>query len=82
MVFSLALLLIPYYLGILFFFLFSFFNLYHLIRFGVANTATIFMFFAYIGGMVIILGTSFLIINQIDWSREIEIFSFINSYQI
>lgn len=82
MQFSLSLLLLIYYFFILVFLLFSFFNLYHIIKFGVANPITVFIFFLYIAGLVFILFVSWCFIKQIDWSYQIDINNFLNSYQL
>jgi len=80
MSFALSLLLLPYGFCLLIFFIFSFFNLYHLVKFGVANTVTLFMLSFYIVGSVLILSISLHFILQINWSNEISLILFSNQF--
>lgn len=66
--------LIPYAIFLVIFFVFAFFSLYHMFRFGVTNFTTFFMSFAFIALSVIILFISYEYIAGIDWQRDIQIF--------
>lgn len=54
--------------------LFSFFNLYHLLRFGSPLIVTLGMSALYVIGVIVLLGTSFIFLRSINWSIAIELF--------
>ncbi|MFH0951569.1 MAG: hypothetical protein V1838_00035 [Patescibacteria group bacterium] len=55
------------------FVVFSFFDLYHVIRFGFLNGATITAAFIFIAGAAMILFISYQQLQPIDWSETILI---------
>ena len=62
------------YLGfVIFFLLFTFFNIYHLIRFGSLTIANISIIIFFIVVTPLILAISWGYINQIDWQQGIPI---------
>lgn len=67
----LALLLIPYGIFLLCFFLFSLFALMHLFIFGEKNFTTFLATFMYIAGSTLILWTSWTLLTFIDWKESI-----------
>lgn len=67
-------LLIIYSLFLLLFFLFAFFDLYHMIKFGHWDYSGFFMTFIFIGGIVIILFLTWQYGSQIDWSQSFNLF--------
>ncbi len=67
----LALLLIPYGLFLLCFFIFSFFALAHLFIFGEKNFTTFLATFLFIAGSVLVLNTSWNFLVTIDWKEPI-----------
>ncbi|MCD4705614.1 hypothetical protein K8R61_00855 [bacterium] len=69
MSFTLSFLLIPYFLFLLIFLVFTFFNLYHILRFGFRTKLSIFMISMFCIGTIIILIVSFGVILQIDWNQ-------------
>lgn len=65
------------YLAMVFvFFIFSFFALYHLVRFGVSNFTGFFMTFIYLGVSILILFATLQYINNVNWKEEIPLFNF------
>ncbi|MFH1457128.1 MAG: hypothetical protein ABIF17_03365 [Patescibacteria group bacterium] len=65
---SLNILLISYLLVVLLFLVFTFFNLYHMWRFGIGETTNFFMIFLYIASLLVLAFFSVLYILKIDWS--------------
>jgi len=55
------------------FVLFSFFDLYHMIRFGFLNGTTITTTFVFLAAAALILFISYQQLNPIDWSETISI---------
>lgn len=76
MSFPLVWLLIPFAVVILFFFIFSFFALYHAIRFGYSTFVNVFVMLLYIGTSVAVLTMIGMYIVSIDWSQTIQIQAF------
>jgi len=60
--------LIPYALFVTVFVLFSFFNIYHLLRYGVYNFNLYILSVIYLGGTIFFLGASIIFLNTFDWS--------------
>lgn len=73
-------LLIPYGLVAALFVIFSFFNLYHLIRFGFITFGSALFFLIYLGASAIILMVTWSSLQGIDWSMPF--FSFQNGVGI
>jgi len=62
------------YLGLVaLFIIFSFFDLYHVVRFGFLNSTTVGMTFVFIAGSAILLFISYTYLRDIDWSQKIII---------
>ncbi len=53
------------------FLLFTFFNVYHIIRFGFLTVGSISMIVCYLGGSIAIIAVSWFYINVIDWGQVI-----------
>ena len=73
MAFPLSLLSVVYLILVGVFALYSFFNLYHLLRFGSPLAVTLGVSLLYLLGTVAILTVSWEFIRQIDWSQTIEL---------
>ena len=71
----LSIFLIPYAVILIIYFVFSFFSLYHMFRFGVTNFTTFFMSFIYIAVSAIIIFVSYNFIAGIDWQRDLQFFN-------
>lgn len=70
MSFTVGLLLIPYAIVVLLFFLLAILNMYHLVRYG-ATTRTSFLFtFVFVAGTAIIAFVSWQVLGGIDWSAS------------
>jgi len=65
---SLNILLIIYLAVVLLFLIFTFFNLYHMWRFGVLEETNFIMIFLYIASLLVLAFFSVLYILKIDWS--------------
>ena len=72
-VFPISYFLIPYALLLLTFVIFSIFNVYHLLRYGVYNFNLYILSVIYIGGSLFILGASLILILGQDWSTLFSI---------
>ncbi|MDO8669741.1 MAG: hypothetical protein Q7K65_05670 [Candidatus Buchananbacteria bacterium] len=57
-----------YLVIVLFFVIYSFFNIYHLIRFGFASFTNIIIIVAYLIAATFLIAYSFILLNQVDWS--------------
>jgi len=75
MSFPLVWLLIPFAVVILFFFVFSFFALYHAIRFGYLTFVNVFVMLLYVGTSITVLVLIGMYLSTIDWSRTIQLLS-------
>ncbi|MCK5460016.1 hypothetical protein KAI52_02790 [Candidatus Parcubacteria bacterium] len=74
MSFSLSILLLPYFIFLAIFFIFVFFNFYHLFRFGFRSLLVDFIAALFCIGIASILTVSFLNIAEIDWNIAINLF--------
>lgn len=70
---SISLLLYAYIFSVLIFFIFSFFNIYHLLRFVAPEARLYFLILLYIGGSALILIATSVFLWQIDWGETINI---------
>lgn len=58
------------YLGVIVLFaIFAFFNLYHIVKFGVLNFTVIFVSFVFIAIAVLILFFTFQLLDGVDWNQ-------------
>lgn len=73
MSFPIIWLLIPFAVVILFFFVFSFFAIYHAVRFGYATFVNVFVLLLYIVTSLVVLGFIAFYVLSIDWSQLIII---------
>lgn len=71
--FSIQYFLIPYGLFVLIFLVFSFFNIYHLMRYGIYNFALYVLSVIYLSGTIFVLGMSAIILFGFDWSVSLEL---------
>lgn len=53
---------------------FAFFNIYHVIRFGVLNFTTVLVSFLFLAGIVVICFLSYQNLQLINWQESITIF--------
>ncbi|MBU0649299.1 hypothetical protein KJ969_04350 [Patescibacteria group bacterium] len=67
-------LLILYIIFLLAYAFFSFFAIYHLVRFGFQSLATFLMIFFYIALSVLVLFVSWQAVSGIDWTQEFILF--------
>lgn len=73
MTFKLSILLIPYILFIIAWFIFCIVAVYHMMKFGFKNFTTFITTFIFISVAIIMLYASFNYINKIDWQTEVTI---------
>ncbi|MDD5110312.1 MAG: hypothetical protein PHI63_03780 [Patescibacteria group bacterium] len=73
MSFPLSLLYFVYLALVGIFFLFSFFNLYHLLRFGSPRRVTIPVAFLYLAGAAALLALSWTYLQEIDWLQQVDL---------
>ena len=74
MSFPLVILLYLFLAFVLFWLVFSFFNIFHAVEFGFASVANATTLIIYVLVSAAILGASIIFINSIDWSQSIDIF--------
>ncbi len=74
MTITLSILLIPYLLFLIMFFIFSFFNFYHILKFGFKDKISIFMISFFVILTIIILVITFIFALNINWSEKINPF--------
>lgn len=70
---SLAILYYIYLVLVAVFLIFSFFNVYHLVRFGFLTPVTIFIVTFYLLVSIAIISISWGYISQIDWQQAIAL---------
>jgi hypothetical protein len=70
---SLSLFIIPYLIFFGIFILFSFFNLFHILRFGIKSKLGIASVAIYLVGTFFILIVTTVALSDIDWTKVIEI---------
>lgn len=77
---SLAVLLIPFGFFAILYLVYTFFNLYHLVRYGVANMKlNILIGFYSLGSFIILAGVA-IMLTQYDWSQSITLSELINLF--
>ena len=69
MEFSLLFLIIPYTIFLLIIAVFSFFNIYHIVSFGVKSKLEKISIIVYLIGVFIILSTTLILSFKINWSE-------------
>jgi len=72
---SLSIFLFIYLIFIVIFLLMSFFNLYHIVRFGFVSPLAYILTVGYIVLTLLALFVSYYYIAQVDWSATIQIYS-------
>jgi len=75
MAISLSLLYYAYLIMVLLFFIFSFFIVYHLLRFGYFNMGSLVLVIVFIAVSAMILIFSWQQLSKVDWNQPIEISS-------
>jgi hypothetical protein len=75
MTLNLSIFLFAYLIYILMFVIFSFFNIYHIRRFGFSSYWAYVIIFSYIFFSVVTLAISFYFVSRIDWSAPIMLLS-------
>lgn len=78
-VLPMAVLLIPFALFLGFYILYSLFNLYHLLRFGLEGIPLLCIILVFLGGSGLLVGGSLFALSQYDWSGEISPFETIDT---
>jgi len=79
--FPIAYFLIPYAFFVLVFFIFSIFNIYHLLRYGIYNFNLYVLSVIYLSGTIFILGASIILLNNFDWSVYFSVGTIIGEEQ-
>ncbi|MBI5254715.1 hypothetical protein HY932_02980 [Candidatus Falkowbacteria bacterium] len=74
MIVPLSIFLFIYLVYIIFFFVFTFFNLYHILKFGFASFGAYLITFGYIAVTILALFVSYFYVARIDWSAQVEMF--------
>lgn len=59
------------------FIFFSFFNVYHLMRYGIYNFNLYILSVIYVGGTIFVLGASYIVLNDFDWSVPLTLSSYL-----
>jgi len=72
---SLSIFLFAYLIFIAIFLLLSFFNLYHIVRFGFVSPLAYILTIGYIVLTLLALFVSYYYIAQVDWSATLQIYS-------
>ena len=67
-VIPLAIFLIPFGLFLMMYLLYSAFNVYHLLRFGIYNAGAYVFTILFLGGTFVLLGFSLWILSPYDWA--------------
>jgi hypothetical protein len=75
-----AVLLIVYGSYMLFYILYSVFNVYHLIRYGVKGFGLYLIVTAFTGGTIILIGASVFLLLNYDWSIPISLSNAVEYY--
>lgn len=70
-------LLIPYALVLFFLTIYSFFNIYHLIRFATFSFGGYFLTTVFVGGLIVIAAVSFYYLMPLDWSATWNLNNFL-----
>lgn len=78
MAISLSIFFYLFLIYIFLFCLFSFFNIYHLLRFATPHLVVYIVMLIYVAGSIGILAVSFFFLQNIDWSQSIQIAPFMN----
>lgn len=65
--------LIIYLVGIIIHFVFLFFNLYHIVRFGFLDAHTVTVSILFLLFIALVLGISIFFIAQVNWSEGISL---------
>lgn len=71
--------LLPYAFFLLTFIVFSLFNVYHLLRYGIYNFNLYVLSTVYMAGTILILGASLIMILQFDWTVSFELSAIFSS---
>ncbi len=71
--FPISFFLIPYAVFIVIFLIFSFFNIYHLLRYGIYNFALYLLSVIYIGGTIFIIGASYILLSDYSWAASFSL---------
>lgn len=74
MTFPLYFFLIIYFIFLIAFAVFSYFNIYHIIKFGALNFTNLLATAIYLSVSILILFISWQYIGQTDWKQPIELF--------
>ncbi len=70
---TISLFLIPYALFLVFYFIFVFFNIYHLKHFAIGGAGTTAVVSIYVVGTGAILFVSAILLMEFDWSQSIDV---------
>jgi hypothetical protein len=82
MEFPLYIILIPYLIFILVWFIFSLVALYHMFKFGFKNITTYFTSFLYVLIATGMLAVSYIYLNELDWTVKISVLNNILNFDL
>jgi len=72
MIFPLWYILVPYAAILLFGLLFLFFNVFHLLRYGIENGKTTALIAVYICSFLLVVGGSLLFLTSFTWNQDVD----------
>jgi energy-coupling factor transporter transmembrane protein EcfT len=79
MTFSLVIFLYLYFVFLLIWAIFSLIGFYHLLRFGGRMFGSFFLGVFYLAGSIALLYLSYILLGQVEWGVEVEMFSGFNN---
>ena len=74
MTFPISAFLIAYFIFLVFFAIFAYFDIYHVLKFGTLNFTNFLATFIFFGVTTLILFLTYQYINQIDWTTPVSLF--------
>lgn len=80
LVLPMTVLLIPFGLFLAFYILYSLFNLYHLLRFGLEGVPLFLITIVFIGGSVVLIAGTIFALAGYDWSGELSLTDTLNEW--
>lgn len=78
----LAFFLLAYVIFVGFFLVFTLFNIFHIVKFGVKSVGAYVVTFSYVALSLAVLIVSYIYIAQIDWNQTVTLFSSSSPYQL
>lgn len=74
-------LLVFYSLFLLFFFIYSIFNVYHLVRFGAYGFGLYAITAVFLFGTIALLGVSYMMLSSYEWTSNIPVSDYVDQYK-